>query len=301
MTVMSKFQHGFTLIEAIIVIVVGGIMVAAVAMFLRWPFQGYLDTARRGQMSDLIDTALRRMGRDLRIALPNSARVSPAAGCTSTGNCCIEMLPTIAGGRYRAAVDSAGHGDILDFTMVNGDPTFNMFGQFPAAYTPAAGNMIVVYNLGPTSPGADAYNGDTTRPFVSQVFPSPSEANETQITINTLNKPFPLASPANRFQVISGTAVSYVCTPTGTDAQGNGTGTLSRVAGYAITPAPSCPPAGGTSTLLAKNVTICNIEYSPAGPSNTTAREGLVQMQLGVTLSNETVSLDHEVHISNAP
>jgi MSHA biogenesis protein MshO len=276
-------------------------MVAAIAMFLRWPFQSYLDTARRGQLSDVVDSALRRIGRDLRIALPNSTRVSPAAGCTAAANCCLEMLPTISGGRYRATVDTNGHGDFLDFTQP--DPSFNMFGQPAAAYTPVAGNLVVVYNLGPTSPGADAYFGDTTRPIVSVAADAGvnSETSETKFTINPLGKPFPLASPANRFQVIANTAVSYVCTPTGVDAQGTGTGTLSRVAGYPIAPVQTCPPAGGVSTLLAKYVVSCNVQYTPVGPTNVTSREGIVQMQLGVQQVNETVNLYHEVHISNAP
>ena len=44
--------RGFTLVEAIIVIVLTGILASAVAVFLRVPIQGYLDVARRAELTD---------------------------------------------------------------------------------------------------------------------------------------------------------------------------------------------------------------------------------------------------------
>jgi hypothetical protein len=95
--------------------------------------------------------------------------------------------------------------------------------------------------------------------------------------------------------------VSYVCTPGPLDPLGNATGTLTRVFGYGIAPAQACPPAGGTSTVLANNVSSCLIQYFPVGPTDTTSRESLTQLQLGVTLGNDAVSMYDEIHISNAP
>lgn len=279
------------------VIIVGGIMVAAVVMFVRGPFQSYLETARHEQLNDTVDSSLRRIGRDLRVALPNSIRVTQGA------TTCIEMLPTIMGGRYRAAVDNNGNGDILDFTLPAGDTSFDMFGAFSAVpgQTPVATDLVVVYNLGTASPAANAYTQNNTA--VIKNTGAGSLPNESKITFVNATL-FPLASPNNRFQVIGPAntgAVSYVCTPVGTDASGNGTGTLKRVFGYPIAPAQACPPAGGTTTLLANNVTVCTIQYSPAGPTNTTARDGLVEMTLQVTQNNESVYIYDEVHVNNAP
>src|ERR1700734_2704417 len=122
MTHVSINQRGFSLIEAVIVIAITGIMLAAVAMFLRWPFQSYIATERRSQMSDTVDGALRRIGRDLRGALPNSVRLANGASGP-----CMEMLATRAGGRYRAETDGNGNGNILDFTIA--DSSFDMFGS----------------------------------------------------------------------------------------------------------------------------------------------------------------------------
>ena len=70
--------------------------------------------------------------------------------------------------------------------------------------------------------------------------------------------------------------------------------------GGGTTSGTSTPPAGGTTTLLTANVTNCQVTYQPLGGS-ATARNGIVSLQLAITLSNETVSLYHEVHINNAP
>jgi MSHA biogenesis protein MshO len=86
-----RVQHGFTLIEAIMVIVITGILAGVVAVFITRPVQGYVDSVRRAELTDVADVALRRIGRDVRLALPNSLRVS--------GNSCIEFIMTKGGGR----------------------------------------------------------------------------------------------------------------------------------------------------------------------------------------------------------
>jgi MSHA biogenesis protein MshO len=291
MTAPPIFQRAFTLVELVIVLAVTGAMVAAVALFLRWPFQAYLDTARRAEISDIADTALRRIGRDLHIALPNSVRVANAGGATY-----LEMLPTITGGRYRAAVDNTGAGDILDFTAA--DTSFDMFGPFSAqpGQTPVAGNLVVVYNLGAASPGADAYSGSNTNVIASTG--AGTLPNESKINFGPGAQRFPLASPGNTFQVIS-TPVTYTCTPGAVNAAGDGTGTLTRTFGYGITAGQPAPPVGGTIALLANFVTACAITYTQAGSA--TSRNAIVSLQISITRSNETVSLYDEVHVSNAP
>lgn len=298
MTVVSNFQRGFTLLEAVIVIVVTGIIIAAVALFLRVPFQSYLDTSNRAQLTDTADTALRRIARDLHIALPNSVRVMSSGAST-----CMEMLPTKAGGRYRAVVSSnppPNQGTILDFTQPIS--SFDMFGSFSVipAQIPAANDLIVVYNLGPTSPGANAYAQNNTAAIASQN-PDPNMPGETLINLMAPPKTlFPLASPGNRFQVIGNATltatVSYVCTPGPLDALGNATGTLTRVSQYPIAVNQTCPPPGLTTAVLAENVLQCVINYTPLVQSN-----GVAQMNLYLEQSYNQVSMYHEVEVNNAP
>src|SRR5215210_7725394 len=109
-------QRGVTLIEMVIVITITAIIAGGVAVFISRPFESYIDAARRAELTDIADTALRRMTRDLRTALPNSIRITTVAGVTY-----LEYLQTSGGARYRAQADSAGAGNILDFTQVDND------------------------------------------------------------------------------------------------------------------------------------------------------------------------------------
>ena len=279
-------QAGFTLIEAIMVMTITAVLAAGVAVFLRMPIDGYRDLARRTELSDIADTAVRRISRDLHLALPNSLRLPLA------DNSCLEFLPTTNGGRYRADVDGAipPAGNVL--TTAAATTSFDVFGPLSAA--PAAGDLIVVYNLGIA--GANAYNRDNVA-VVSAATPS----------LITLNPPmqFPFASPGNRFHVLSGTeqAVFYACTGVGVDASsGNGTGTLFRLSAYGINAAepavcPTIATIPANTPMLAQNVSTCQFTYT----SGVTERSGLVALRLGISKSSEEVNIYHEVHVSNVP
>lgn len=275
----ARREAGFTLVELIVVIAITSIIAAVVAVFIRAPVEGYFDAARRAELSDTADTALRRMARDLRLALPNSVRTNGSA---------VEFLQTRTGGRYRTEPASAGAPkcgslgeDVLDFTAT--DDCFEVLGSLiPAA---VAGDMVVVYNLGIQE--ATAYDNDNTA-----TVDAASDASHIVLTAATL---FPFESPGSRFHVVSG-PVSYVCAGAGT-VNGTGTGTLRRYSGYAMTSAQNAPPVGGSNALLADKVSACAFVYQ----QGVTERSGLVSMQLQITEDNETVSLYHEVHVPNVP
>ena len=262
-------MRGVTLLEMIMVIVITGVIGTMVAVFIRRPVEGYLDTARRAEMTDIADTALRRITRDLRTAVPNSIRVDV------TGKY-IEYLQSSGGARYRSEVDSSGGGNILDFTMA--DPSFDVIGTMPVL---AAGNFIVVYNLtaDPTISTANAYSGDNRASYASNT--------ATTITLNPA-KQFPFPSPGKRFQVVQ-YPVTYACEA----------GVLRRYWGYAIqlTPQPT-PPSGGSNALLATSVTDCGFSYSTSGASG---RTGTVALRLQIEEGGEKVQLFQQAHVNNVP
>lgn len=277
-------QRGFTLVEAVMVIVITGIVSAMVAVFIMAPVDSYFDSARRAGLTDAADTALRRIGRDVHIAVPNSVRI-PAPTC-------LGLIPSYTGGRYRPAQDcsaypgSACTGDVLDFTTA--DVSFDA--RLTQAAAPDAGDVVVVYNLG--IPGADAYSGDNT---------SVVAAGSTATQIKIASKQFSLASPNAYFQLIpkNSPAVFYLCANSGVDAVGTGTGVLYRYTGHSIVNQPvSClAPSGATGAVLANKVSYCEFVYAPG----VTQRDGLVSLKFEVAEQGERVPLYHEVHVNNVP
>jgi MSHA biogenesis protein MshO len=288
---------GFTLVEMIIVIVITGIIGSIVAVFMRAPIDGYVDSARRAELTDIADTSLRRVARDLRLALPNSVRRRTATG----GKVYLEFIPTIGGGRYRSGEDVSddvcpgvtAQDDVLSFSAA--DTCFEVLGAMPPV---AAGDQLVVYNLGIT--GADAYEGKSTvahnRREVSGV-----GANSISLTSGAA-LPFDscafnasgLVVGGCRFQIVQ-KPVTYECAPV---AGGTG-GTLTRWQGYTIQAAqPTSLPAGGSSATLATNVSACDFTYE----GNVVAeRSGLVTMHLTITEQGESVTLYGATHVSNVP
>lgn len=263
---------GFTLIEATVAIAVTGIVAALVALFIRAPVQGYADAARRAELTDQADTALRRIARDVARAAPNSVRVAEAGGKTY-----LEFLQTSGGGRYRSQVDGTGAGDPMDFSAP--DDAFDVLGP-PITLAPGEQNLILVYNLG--IPGADAYAGDNLTPATSAAGVALSH-----ITINPFR--FPLESPAHRFQVVS-YPVTYECDP--------GAGVMRRYWNYPLAAAQPTPPTGGSSALLVRDVTSCLVTYDG---SIANVRAGLVTLGLTLTRQGESVTLYHAVHVANVP
>ncbi len=275
-------ERGFTLAEAVIVIVILGIISAAAAVFIRGPIDAYFDVSRRAQLSDAADTGLRRIARDLQRALPNSVRV--AGPCTGASPCYLEYIPVVAGGRYRAELDQSGGGDRLDFTN-NADTSFDLIG--PSITLPAATPLwLVVYNLG--IPGASAYSGDAAASDVRRPY-SGAAGSVSAINFTSANA-LPFESPARRFHMVS-TPVSYACTPAPAG------GTLARYGGYGFSAAQPVPP-GGSSSLLADGVTSCSFTYSTLEVARSA---GLISISLQISSEGETVSLFHQVHVSNVP
>jgi MSHA biogenesis protein MshO len=295
-----SFVRGFTLIEAVMVIAITGIIAAIAAVFIKRPVESYFDMARRAELTDVADTAIRRMTRDMRSALPNSVRNPDSE--PSGNDQCIEFIPTKIGGRYRAAADGTGAGDILDFTT--SDSSFDMLwpnSLLPAASQIAAGDIVVLYNDGSTN--GSAYLGNNAIKVLSVLEPG-GALNSTKINFDTTAgapfnvKQLPSESPANRFQVISAAThvLSYGCS-----------GTVLTRYSRTLTSAWSLPhtcaamASGATAAVLANNVTSCSLKYDPPGSSTGLSRFGIVSISLGITQSGESVKLYNQIHVDNTP
>jgi MSHA biogenesis protein MshO len=295
------YVAGFTLVELLTVIIIIGIIGGIVGMFITRPINEYMDIARRAEMTDIADTALRRMGRDIRTAVPNSVRVP------SSSSQYLEFLPTKTGGRYRS--DSTGvlcsaitgnvDNDGLSFSNI--DTCFEIIG---AAINLSAGDSIVVGST--QSDGNPPYQDPTnlacgipdTSTCIRRVVPIAGAGLQQKVVITSpYTLPFFANLSSQRFEVISASeqAVTYACENVGGTV--DGTGTLKRYSGYGFKTA-QLPPAslGVAGILLADKISACNILYSLPNQRN-----GLVAISLTLLRGGESISLYHEIHVNNLP
>lgn len=270
-------QYGFTLVEMIMVIVITGIIGGIVAVFLKAPIDQYIAVGRRAALTDIADTAIRRMARDVRTAVPNSVRVTGACPV-----CAAEFLPTKDGGRYRA--NTGGNNNILIFGS-GGTTTFDIVGTG----IPIVANTDYIVVGSTQSDGVPPY--DQTGTGVLRKVTAMANGNTT-ITFAAPVLPVWAELPSQRFDVVDGAqqAVTYACEGVNTVNQ-NGTGQLVRYWNYGFT-----HTTGATKAILADKVSACTIDY--AIPNQ---RFGLLAVRLTLTSGGESVSLYNEIHVNNAP
>lgn len=304
-------SRGFTIVELVIVIVITGIIAATATIFFKPAIDSYFDARRRASLTDMADTALRRMGRDVRFAVPNSVR--------TPDDQCFELIPASAGGRYRRASDTVNDvpapvGSSLPCppsatcsAPLNVSQPATVFDSLsPLATAPAVNDWVVVGNQNTNDVYADI--GSANRAQISAVA-VPARATDGFHRITFVSTQFPSGYDGNRFVIVQNAqkAAFYSCVGAdGTvNAQGNGKGTLYRFSnyGFVATYPGACPipsvapyPAGD---ILARRVRSCTFVYDPN--QGATQQSGFVWMQLELTEANETVSLSFGAHVDNVP
>lgn len=286
--------RGFTLLEAITVIVIIGVIAAVVAVFMVKPVQGYFNSTARLAMTDTADAALRRIARDVRLALPNTVRVDP------TGMF-LEFIPIKTGGRYLdkdacfvnpGCTSLSTMGDMLsNVQVVTGTDQVSIYSQYNNSPSNCALSSSGLYS---------AYCGSGVVTLASA-----SGAGTSSNTLGFASTVFvpPGGSPTRRIFLIPISPATYACD--------TATSTLWRISGYARQAAQpatlaAAPLVGATSKVpLATNVSCPPVaagsppRFSYAGGAS--ERYSLLSAWITLSSSGETISLLHQIHVDNTP
>jgi MSHA biogenesis protein MshO len=295
----GRALRGVTLLEMVVAIVLVGIIIAAAIYFI-YPVRQSADLATRAELSDIADNALQRIGREVRLALPNSVRVD---NTTVPGSVYLEFLALRAAGRYRSDIGSVSTGtdcvadgavsppdaDQLSFDVSDG--CFKSLGEVLDASTITTSDFIVLNNYGPGFTGQNAYEASAAN--LVQIGTRTVEAG--RLKLEFASKTFQRTlhdSPGKRFFVISG-PVTFECNTS--------LGQINRYSGYGIAASQPTPTIGGAR--IADNVLSCDFDYSASGVA---PQIGLLTLRLTLRKAlsggaTETVRLYHAVHVNNVP
>jgi MSHA biogenesis protein MshO len=283
-------QRGFTLVELIIVMVLVGVIAGILALQIRPAMQSYLAIRQRANLTSQADTALRRILWEVRTAVPNSLRYTPA---DSAQNQCIEFVPTRDGGRFRMAADAA-HPSTPGNALTR-DGSAQTVDTLTALDTGYKDDYLFIGNVN----GNDVYDTANSWEIGGIVPAAPTTQGQYTITLKTAAT-LPPGYEGGRFVVIPKLerAVTYTCSNAGLDSNGTGVGVIYRVTGYtpSTTPATTCPT--GPAILVAK-VSDCGFLYHEN--QGATQQSGYLQLRLGLAEGGEAARLTMGAHVENTP
>jgi len=256
---------GFTLIELIAVLLIVAIVGAIGSNFLVTTVDGY---SRAKEQADLIfrgRLAIEQMTRRMRIALPNSARVSASGDC-------IEFLPVVAGVNYLDYVADAE----------NGAPAVSTINTAPFAL--GLGSAVHV-SIAPLFP-SEIYSISSTASRVgigtlgSSPYTSVPLSSAHRFVRNSPNKRLYVTDNPIRFCISGTTLVEY------------------SSFGLPTTSLTDADP-GGSSSLLASNVTSNGTAFSLSPGSED--RNSAIVISLNFLGQGVQVALTNTVLVRNVP
>lgn len=274
----KRANVGFTLIELITVLILISVMAIGITSFISLVSQSFVNVSERDELIASARFSVERLTREVRQALPNSARVLTFTNGSNTIDC-LEFVPIVATTRY------------LNLDTLNATNSLNVIAFLDAdnqAYRCTnCGDSAVVYPL----TNADVYvnPSQTSGQLFAIANVSSVSGDVWQLSFNN-NVQFNHTSPTERLYVV--TAPVRYCLDNKT---------LNRISGYNLSNnlTASAYPSGSTSVLMAEQV-----EASFKVSDATLTRNGVVAMTFTfhrASDSSEQVVFNHEIHIANSP
>jgi MSHA biogenesis protein MshO len=284
MVIPNRAHKGFTLIELIMVIVVLGVVSVGIGGFIRSGVQIFVDVSERDQLLSQSRFVVERLNRELRNAVPGSARVIREL----TNIHCLEFVPIETSVFYNdipVLPELLAPADVLELYpyTLQGD-------EFAVVYPTSSEDVFdVTEGKRKSFTCSDEGSGDCSL--------NDDPDHVVQLTVGSL---FKEDSPAARLYVVRN-AVSYCLRP---DGPGSLTYNIYRHEG-SINAAKTAYNSGGV--LMAEGIknSLSTDEFSPDNPFRvadaTLTRNAVVYTLLRFSREDEQIVLVNEVHIPNVP
>lgn len=279
-------QTGFTLVEAVVTIVITAILSVGIINYIGDSVEGFASAVSRNQLASSGRVVVDRMSLELSNGVPNSVRTTEP---DTSGNQCLEFVPFEALTPYIDLPDT-GQGD-TSFEVVQFNPDFQLA-------SPASGYYAIAYpNDVDEVYGTDGglRNRSPVAELDSIEAPGASAPSDQQTVYLTERHRFPRRSPAERL-FVSTEPVSFCVVGQ----------YLYRYNDYGFQ-STQCEPgtclpdtAGGGRHLVADNISNANRRaFTVTEPD--LRRNAIISLDLNFTEAGENVRLIHDVLSRNVP
>jgi MSHA biogenesis protein MshO len=268
-------QTGLTLVELVVTIVLMGILAGGTVAYVVSSTQSYVDTATRNQLSAIARLTTTRLELEIGNAVPNSIRVTTP----SSGNQCVEFFPIEDATRYIS----------VNFNSAATSLTVKPFGKggtltgkkFPVIFPVDASELFAQPSPGPIG-----------------AITNYSQSVTGDVETLTLDSSHQFEPGTNRQRVyLAGEPVSFC-------VEGQ---RMYRYKGYGVKSAqctpdtasclPTTPPNRAVVSDQIVNASYTAFEYVAANLQ----RNGLVRLNLNFSDGNESLLIQHEIQLNNAP
>jgi MSHA biogenesis protein MshO len=284
-----RLNAGFTMVEMIMVIVLIGIVSAALAPFMGAAVDAYQANRARADLVTLGRLSLERLTREIRHAVPNTLRVvatapDPDNGALTVGTG-IEFLRAKGGGRY----------------VEQGHPFGTAFRRVARQFRidpPAMTELYVLGDTGVATAGDILVVGNT----------SPADLAGTAVTITsvTVTDPDPLADNTSAGRIFgfaphlftrSSPARAYAIADRTVEVGLHGDGSLRWHSGAGLTGYDGAADWGNGDAMLVKGVDRVHFVYAPGTPH----ASAVLRIDLRLREGEEIIRLYQEVQVRNTP
>ncbi|MFT5722323.1 MAG: MSHA biogenesis protein MshO [Motiliproteus sp.] len=269
-------QQGFTLIELIVVIMVLGILSIGGTQFIVNSVEGYRDAAIRERQGSTAKVVVEKISRELRNALPNSAR-------STDSHACLEFIPALGGSIYTSLpliIASSGFSSVPFIS--GGAPPIGRVAVYPLT-------TAEIY-----SPASTSAEASTISPAVTNIQADlEDDSSEVTVQFERVHR-FPLGSPQRRWFMVS-EPVSYCI---------DATDRLFRYSNYGYKleqPSPGGFGTGKEDVLGGRSLLAVGVSGQFIVEEATLLRNALVQLDLEFREAGEGLSVTHEVQLRNVP